>query len=56
MRMIEDPRRPIGEITFELGFSQQSAFARAFRRWAGVSPTQYREALPSARAQASATR
>lgn len=44
MRMIEDPRHAIGEITFELGFSQQSAFARAFRRWAGTSPTQYREA------------
>jgi AraC-like DNA-binding protein len=49
MRMIEDPRRSIGEITFELGFSQQSAFARAFRRWAGVSPTQYREARPGPR-------
>jgi AraC-like DNA-binding protein len=52
MRMIEDPRRPIGEITFELGFSQQSAFARAFRRWAGTSPTQYRASLPAARARA----
>lgn len=52
LRMIEDPRRPIGEITFELGFSQQSAFARAFRRWAGTSPTQYRESLPGARRNA----
>lgn len=46
LRMIEDRRRPIGEITFELGFSQQSAFARAFKRWAGQSPTAYRDALP----------
>jgi AraC-like DNA-binding protein len=46
LRMIEDPRRSIGEITFELGFSQQSAFARAFRRWSGTSPSQYRESRP----------
>lgn len=52
LRLIEDPRRPIGEITFELGFSQQSAFARAFRRWAGESPTQYREGLQAGRASA----
>ncbi len=52
LRLIEDPRRPIGEITFELGFSQQSAFARAFRRWSGSSPTRYREALHERRARA----
>ena len=49
MRLIEDPRRPIGEITFELGFSQQSAFARAFRRWAGTSPSGFRGGLHGAR-------
>ena len=49
LRLIEDPRRPIGEITFELGFSQQSAFARAFRRWSGSSPTGYRETLLAGR-------
>jgi AraC-like DNA-binding protein len=54
LRMIEDPRRAIGEITFELGFSQQSAFARAFRRWAGTSPTQYRDALLATRGSVSA--
>ena len=53
MRLIEDRRRPIGEITFELGFSQQSTFARAFRRWAGTSPSLYREALPAMRRAAS---
>lgn len=52
LRLIEDPRRPIGEITFELGFSQQSAFARAFRRWSGESPTRYREGLHAGRAGA----
>jgi AraC-like DNA-binding protein len=53
LRMIEDPRRTIGEITFELGFSQQSAFARAFRRWAGTSPTQYRDSMAAARSAVS---
>lgn len=52
LRLIEDPRRPIGEITFELGFSQQSAFARAFRRWSGESPTRYRESLHAGRTAA----
>jgi AraC-like DNA-binding protein len=54
LRLIEDRRRPIGEITFELGFSQQSAFARAFKRWAGQSPTAYRDALPGGRPVAAA--
>ena len=30
------------EIAYLLGFSEQSAFTRAFQRWYGVSPTQYR--------------
>jgi AraC-like DNA-binding protein len=32
----------IGEIAFLLGFSTQSAFGRAFRRWNGVSPIEHR--------------
>jgi AraC-like DNA-binding protein len=32
------------EIAFLLGFSETSAFSRAFRRWMGVSPTKYRKA------------
>ena len=30
------------EIAYLLGFSQQSAFSRAFQRWCGEAPSQYR--------------
>jgi AraC-like DNA-binding protein len=33
------------EIAFLLGFSESSAFSRAFKRWIGVTPTQYRQAV-----------
>ena len=42
LRYIEDPRRSVTDITFSLGFSQPSAFTRAFRRWTGRSPSDYR--------------
>jgi AraC-like DNA-binding protein len=42
IRHIEDPRRSITDITFSLGFSQPSAFTRAFKRWTGVNPSDYR--------------
>ena len=43
LRYIEDPARSSTEIAFELGFSAPSAFTRAFKRWTGRSPTEYRE-------------
>ena len=42
LRYIEDPRRSVTDITFSLGFSQPSAFTRAFKRWTGLSPTDHR--------------
>ena len=33
----------LGDIAFMLGFSEQSAFTRAFQRWTGISPGHYRE-------------
>jgi AraC-like DNA-binding protein len=39
---LREPRYSVTEITFLLGFEDASAFARAFRRWMGISPSEYR--------------
>ncbi len=41
-RYLDDPNRSVTEITFLLGFSEHSAFTRAFKRWSGKAPTSYR--------------
>lgn len=41
-RYLMQSQKSASEITFLLGFSESSAFTRAFRRWAGMSPVQYR--------------
>lgn len=43
LRYLDDPRKSVTEITFLLGFSEQSAFTRAFKRWSGQAPSQYRQ-------------
>lgn len=40
--LLLDPRRSISEIAFETGFSEQSTFSRAFKRWTGQSPLEFR--------------
>jgi AraC-like DNA-binding protein len=40
---ISDPMRPLSDISFLLGFSEQSAFSRAFRRWTGQTPSAARD-------------
>lgn len=39
---LADPRVSICEVAFLLGFSDQTAFNRAFRRWTGMSPGHWR--------------
>ncbi|WP_417310427.1 AraC family transcriptional regulator ligand-binding domain-containing protein [Devosia sp.] len=41
--LLSDEAFSIAEVAFLTGFSEQSSFTRAFRRWAGVSPGAYRK-------------
>lgn len=43
VRHVADRARTLPEIAFLLGFSEAPAFHRAFRRWTGMSPGQYRQ-------------
>ena len=42
---IENPRNRMSDIAFLIGFSEQSAFSRAFKKWTGKSPVEYRKLL-----------
>jgi AraC-like DNA-binding protein len=41
-RYVVERKLSFGEIAFRLGFSQQSAFFRAFKRWTGTTPSELR--------------
>jgi len=41
-RLLRETSYPLAEIAFLTGFSEQSAFNRAFRRWAGQTPRSFR--------------
>ena len=42
MQYLRESHRSIGEVTYLLGFSEPSNFTRAFRRWTGKSPAEFR--------------
>jgi AraC-like DNA-binding protein len=42
---IENPMNRMIDIAFLLGFSEQSAFSRAFKKWTGNSPIEYRNSI-----------
>lgn len=44
MSYIGQPHISLTEVAFLLGFSEQSAFNRAFKRWLGATPNTYRKA------------
>ena len=46
---LNQPYLSVNEITYILGFSDTSTFTRAFKRWSGHSPSQFRESITSTR-------
>jgi AraC-like DNA-binding protein len=42
---IENPMNRMSDIAFLIGFSEQSAFSRAFKKWTGKSPLEYRNSI-----------
>ena len=45
LRLIADDRLALSEIAFVLGFAHVTSFHRAFRRWTGRTPAEYRVRL-----------
>ena len=43
LQYIRDSNRTLGEIAYLLGFSEPSNFTRAFKRWTGKSPGEFRD-------------
>lgn len=46
-QLLTDPRLNLSDIAFLLGYAEQSAFTRAFRRWTGQSPGRWRRQAPT---------
>jgi AraC-like DNA-binding protein len=45
LSMLRDESCTLSEIAFLTGFSEQSAFNRAFKRWTNQTPANYRKSL-----------
>ena len=45
LHYLRDPALELAEIAFLVGFSEAGSLARAFRRWTGTSPGEYRRHL-----------
>jgi AraC-like DNA-binding protein len=43
LQLLLNADRSIEEIAARVGYSDPSNFRRAFQRWTGLSPTEYRE-------------
>lgn len=40
---LREPRLAVGDVAYMLGYSEPSAFVRAFKRWTGTTPSAYRQ-------------
>jgi len=45
LSFMEESSVSLYDITFYLGFAEQSSFNRAFKRWTGTNPNEYRKTL-----------
>jgi AraC-like DNA-binding protein len=43
LQYVRDPQHSFNEIAFLLGFTEPANFSRAFKRWYGKTPTEYRQ-------------
>lgn len=48
LRHVSDHDMPLTEVALALGYSELSAFSRAFRNWTGMSPQRYRRTKTAA--------
>ena len=46
-RLLTDSKHSLAEIAYLTGFSEQSSFNRAFKRWAGQTPRSFRITVQS---------
>jgi AraC-like DNA-binding protein len=42
MSRLRDSALNLDQIAHRLGYSEHAAFTRAFRRWTGITPSEYR--------------
>ena len=43
-RLLSDTRLGVSEVAYQLGYNDVSNFSRAFRRWTGQTPREWRGA------------
>lgn len=47
-QLMQQETNSLTDISAQLGFAESSVFSRAFRRWSGFSPLEYRQAIKTA--------
>lgn len=55
-QLLHDTRLPVARVAASLGFGDSTVFARAFRRWTGLTPREFRDQARFQPAQSGATR